>query len=196
MPVPRPALLWHSYSISWPVPLDFDYLQFLASCLRSGAGYSSGLALMLRTSIRRVDKEAASRVCHVRCYGAKGPVRNLRLPGSREALNKWHNRHDACLRADRGVPTQTDWPSFKSAQQRAARRQASPKRLIQWNTGGVQKARQRHRAARQGNQPSRRHAAPVASLLNAMTIAPLVQSLPRQGRCIAFPDQPQRSANR
>ncbi|SFN58038.1 GFA family protein, partial [Dokdonella immobilis] len=48
--------------------------------------------------------------------------------GSREALNKWHNRHDACLRADRGAPTQTDWPSFKAAQQRAARRQASPKR--------------------------------------------------------------------
>ncbi|WP_217647919.1 hypothetical protein, partial [Dokdonella immobilis] len=38
----------------------------------------------------------------------------------------------ACLRADRGAPTQTDWPSFKAAQQRAARRQASPKRLIQW----------------------------------------------------------------
>jgi hypothetical protein len=48
----------------------------------------------------------------------------------KEPLNKWHNRHDACLRADRGALTKTDWPSFKSAQQRAARRQASPNRLI------------------------------------------------------------------
>ena len=67
---------------------------------------------------------------------------------------------------------------FKAAQQGAARRQASPKRLIKWNKGGVQKPPHRHHAARQGNQPSRRHAAPVASLLNALTIAPLVQSLP------------------
>jgi hypothetical protein len=42
--------------------------------------------------------------------------------------------------------------------------------------GGVHKARHRHRALRQGNQPH--HAAPVADLLNAMTIPPLVQTLP------------------
>ncbi|SFN14139.1 hypothetical protein SAMN05216289_105114 [Dokdonella immobilis] len=100
---------------------------------------------------------------------------------SREALNKWRNRHDTCLRADRDAPAQTDWPSLKSAQQRAARKQASPKRLIRWMKGVVQKARQRHRAARQDNQPSLRHALRLASLLNAMTIAPLVQSLPSEG---------------
>jgi hypothetical protein len=35
-----------------------------------------------------------------------------------------------------------------------------------------------HRASRHGNQPSLRHAAHVASLLNAMTVVPLVQTLP------------------
>ncbi|SFN25416.1 hypothetical protein SAMN05216289_11028 [Dokdonella immobilis] len=49
---------------------------------------------------------------------------------TREPLNKWYNRHDASLRADRGAPAKTDWLSFESAQQRAARRQASPNRLI------------------------------------------------------------------
>jgi len=52
------------------------------------------------------------------------------MPTSRATLIKWRNRHDTCLRADRGALTQTDWPSFKAAQQRAARRQASPNRLL------------------------------------------------------------------
>ena len=41
--------------------------------------------------------------------------------------------------------------------------------------GGIQKVRQPHRAARQGNQPSRRHSARLANLLNAMTVVPLDQ---------------------
>jgi len=45
-------------------------------------------------------------------------------------LIKWRNRHDTCLRADRGALAQMDWPSFKAAQQRAARRQVSPNRLV------------------------------------------------------------------
>ncbi|WP_325138202.1 hypothetical protein, partial [Dokdonella sp.] len=45
-------------------------------------------------------------------------------------------------------------------------------------TGGIQKVRQPHRAARQGNQPSLRHAARPANLLNAMTVAPLDQRCP------------------
>jgi len=48
----------------------------------------------------------------------------------RATLIKWHNRHDTCLRADRGALTQMDWPSFKAAQQRSARRQVSPNPLI------------------------------------------------------------------
>jgi hypothetical protein len=57
--------------------------------------------------------------------------RNERVsPPGRESfkatLIKWRNRHDTCLRADRGALTQMDWTSFKAAQQRAARRQASP----------------------------------------------------------------------
>jgi hypothetical protein len=91
---------------------------------------------------------------------------------------KWRNRHNACLRADRGALTQTDWPSFKSAQQRAARRQALPNQFTYKGIGGAQKARPSHRAARQGNQPSLRLAAQLAGLLIAMTIAPLVQRLP------------------
>ena len=43
---------------------------------------------------------------------------------------KWRNRHDTCLRADRGALTQMDWPSFKAAGQRSARRQASPNSLF------------------------------------------------------------------
>jgi hypothetical protein len=45
-------------------------------------------------------------------------------------LIKWRNRHDPCLRADRGALAQMDWPSFKAAQQRAARSQASPNQLF------------------------------------------------------------------
>ena len=47
-------------------------------------------------------------------------------------LIKWRNRYDTCLRADRGALAQMDWPSFKAAQQRAARRQVSPNRLFLW----------------------------------------------------------------
>jgi hypothetical protein len=50
--------------------------------------------------------------------------------GVKTTLNKWRNRHDVCLRADRGALTQMDRPSFKAAQQRAARRPVSPNRLI------------------------------------------------------------------
>ncbi len=45
-------------------------------------------------------------------------------------LIKWRNRHDTCLRADRGAPAQMDWLSFKAVQQRAARRQVSPNQLV------------------------------------------------------------------
>ncbi|MBL0162726.1 MAG: hypothetical protein IPP82_03475 [Xanthomonadales bacterium] len=45
-------------------------------------------------------------------------------------LIKWRSRHDTCLRADRGALTLMDWPSFKAAQQRNARRQVSPNRLF------------------------------------------------------------------
>ena len=45
--------------------------------------------------------------------------------------------------------------------------------------GGAQKARQSHRAARQGHQPSLRHAARLANLLNAMTVVPLDERCPR-----------------
>jgi len=48
----------------------------------------------------------------------------------RATLIKWRNRHDTCLRADRGALTQMDRPSFKAAQQRAPRRQGSPKPLF------------------------------------------------------------------
>ncbi|HET9031530.1 MAG TPA: hypothetical protein VFN25_01360 [Dokdonella sp.] len=90
-------------------------------------------------------------------------------------LIKWRNRHDTCLRADRGALTQMDWPSFKAAQQRDARRQVSPNRLYLIETGDFQQVRQPHRATCQGNQPSRRHAVRLADLLNAMTITPLDQ---------------------
>jgi hypothetical protein len=49
--------------------------------------------------------------------------------GVNATLIKWRNRHDTCLRADRGALAQMDWPSFKAAQQRDARRQVSPNRL-------------------------------------------------------------------
>ncbi|HET9034037.1 MAG TPA: hypothetical protein VFN25_14180 [Dokdonella sp.] len=97
-------------------------------------------------------------------------------------LIKWRNRHDTCLRADRGALTQMDWPSFKAAQQRAARRQVSPNQLFFIETGGIQKVRQPHRAARQGNQPSLRHSARLANLLNAMTVMPLDQRCLNQSR--------------
>ena len=90
-------------------------------------------------------------------------------------LIKWHNLHDTCPSAARGALTQMDRPSFKAAQQSDARRQMSPNRLIFIETDGVQKVRLPHRASRQGNQPSPRHAAQLANLLNAMTIAPLDQ---------------------
>ena len=90
-------------------------------------------------------------------------------------LIKWRNRHNTCLRADRGAPAQMDWPSFKAAQQRDARRQSLPNRLILVETGGIQKAPQPHRATRQGNQHSLRRAARLANLLNAMTVVPLDQ---------------------
>jgi hypothetical protein len=32
-------------------------------------------------------------------------------------LIRWCDRHDTCLRADRGALAQMDWPSFKPAQQ-------------------------------------------------------------------------------
>ncbi|SFN20314.1 hypothetical protein SAMN05216289_107104 [Dokdonella immobilis] len=85
------------------------------------------------------------------------------------------NRHDACLRADRGALTKTDWPSFESVQRRAARRKASPNGLDWKSKGGVHKVRQPHRAARQGNQLSLRQAAFLANPMNAMTSASLVQ---------------------
>lgn len=85
---------------------------------------------------------------------------------------KWRNRHDACLRADHGALGQIDWPSFEAAQQKDARRQASPNRI---ETGDIQKARQSHCATHRGNQSSRRHTARLASLLNAMTAVPLEQ---------------------
>ena len=67
------------------------------------------------------------------------------------------------------------WPSFKAVRQRAVRRQASPNRLFCIDKGGAQKARQPRRAARQGHQPSLRHPARLANLLNAMTVVPLDQ---------------------
>ena len=95
--------------------------------------------------------------------------------GIKTTLTTWRHRHDACLRADRGALTQMDRPSFKAAQQGAARRQASPNRLFCNETGGVRKARQPRRAARQGHQPSLRHPTRLANLLNAMTVVSLVQ---------------------
>jgi hypothetical protein len=50
--------------------------------------------------------------------------------GFKATLIKWRNRHDTCLCADRGALTQMDRSSFKAAQQRAARRQVSPNRLV------------------------------------------------------------------
>ena len=54
----------------------------------------------------------------------------------------------------------------------------SPNRLFFMETGGIQKARQTHRATGQGNQPSLRHAVRLANLLNTMTIVPLDQYCP------------------
>jgi hypothetical protein len=81
-------------------------------------------------------------------------------------LFKCRNRHDACLRADRGALMQMDWPSFKAAQQGSARRQVSPNPLILIKNGGARKVRLARLAACQGNQPSLRHAARMANLPN------------------------------
>ena len=90
-------------------------------------------------------------------------------------LIKWRNRHNTCLRADRGALAQMHWPSFKAAQQRDVRRQVLPNRLIFVETGGIQKAPQPHRATRQGNPHSLRCAARLANFSNAMTVVPLDQ---------------------
>ena len=90
-------------------------------------------------------------------------------------LIKWRNRHNTCLRADRGALAQMDWPSFKAAQQRDVRIQVLPDRLIFIETGGTQKAPQPHRATRQGNPHSLCRAARLANLLNAMTVVPFDQ---------------------
>ena len=50
--------------------------------------------------------------------------------GLKATLNKWRNCHDTGLRADSGALTQMDGPSFKAAQQRSARKQASPHTLF------------------------------------------------------------------
>ena len=69
-------------------------------------------------------------------------------------------------------------PAVASGRRNIALRQAGVAQPIDWHRRGTaRKARQSHRAALQGNQPSLRHSTP-ANLLHALTIAPLVQSLP------------------
>jgi hypothetical protein len=59
--------------------------------------------------------------CAVKCaVGCCNAVSRAQV-GPRATPIKWRNRHDACLRADRGALTQMDRPSFKAAQHGAAR---------------------------------------------------------------------------